>query len=576
MGIFKKFKKAFEKKEPPKPINGSISIENKIIKVTNPINGGISAKLSVHDEENIKVLINGEKLVGETEVKEEDLIELTVIEEVQKKPSYDLEIKISSDKMDVLVKKKIEYGEKLAIQDVKNVLTHKLERTKVKTVPKKLEKEEIIELIEKENYQGKLIEENIKKICETDDTIEDIVMKGIEPIEGQAAYFELVYEIKEINFISQNELIAIFHEEIPSIPGKNVVGEDKITEVKSVLPALDNSVSFENGEIRSQKDGRLIFSEKEIKVVPQLIIPRDLNASDGHVYYEEGDILIKGAVLEGSFIRASGIVQVEKGIHDATIIAEHGVFSKGNIEKTKIFSGWTKMAIQKMNKLSKKSIRDINLLLPFCEEDEFEDNAVERRKEITSIIERTKEKNTENEEALFELISTHGGEQLVTSYMKFTSIMEQLSHDLNLKNIQPKMMRQFQYHIKKLENFILENENVNEMESAKVNADSITSSDIYSSGEVVVSGAGVYMSNIESDEKITIRERVKGGVLIAEKEVLIGNSYKSFNVIDFGIYVKNPKGVIKIGKRYPDTLLSVGGIRDISYETRENVTFSGK
>jgi hypothetical protein len=137
-------------------------------------------------------------------------------------------------------------------------------------------------------------------------------------------------------------------------------------------------------------------------------------------------------------------------------------------------------------------------------------------------------------------------------------------------------MRQFQYHIKKLENFILENENVNEMESAKVNADSITSSDIYSSGEVVVSGAGVYMSNIESDEKITIRERVKGGVLIAEKEVLIGNSYKSFNVIDFGIYVKNPKGVIKIGKRYPDTLLSVGGIRDISYETRENVTFSGK
>lgn len=190
-----------------------------------------------------------------------------------------------------------------------------------------------------------------------------LIAQGTAPLEGYPAYYELLVRQdtsigtlqadgsidyrsrRSFLTVQKDQPVLLYHPEKLPQDGSDVTGE--------VLPARtlsrDKLLPGENLAASSQDrntwtatlDGVLSIRSGQVHIDPLLVIEGDVGYQTGHVDFS-GSVLIRGAVLAGFHVKASGNIEIEKDIEDASVEAggsltiHMGVTGSGH---TRLFAG---------------------------------------------------------------------------------------------------------------------------------------------------------------------------------------------------------------------------------------------
>ncbi|MDR2602366.1 MAG: FapA family protein [Spirochaetaceae bacterium] len=179
------------------------------------------------------------------------------------------------------------------------------------------------------------------------------IAKGRLPIDGSNSYMEYFFEIdqtkiklkesedgridfKETNIIQnihQDEKIAIWH---PAEKGEN--GETVTGRILMAQPGKDGVLEIgenvrlapDGKTIIANINGQVILKNGKINVESIYEVEGDVNLKTGNIKFL-GNVFIKGDVLEGFTVEASGNIEVNGAVNKATLIAEGDIIVKQGI-----------------------------------------------------------------------------------------------------------------------------------------------------------------------------------------------------------------------------------------------------
>ncbi|WP_097025914.1 DUF342 domain-containing protein [Clostridium peptidivorans] len=337
-------------------INGSVMIKDGKITVKNP-NGNDKAACLIIDN-SIKVKINGELAHGRVEVYEDSVIDMEL--EDDNLPERHLSIFMPADKMQAYIS--IAYEPKLIykLKDVEEGNSATLQKTiKDKIMPIKYTAKEIKEELSKKGINCDIIEEKIAKYVE-EGCVEVLIAEGVCPADEEDDYMEYKFSVSDdqINFqkdkngnvdfksigniksVEKGSVIAIKHFGKPGHDGKDVMGKVKKHKTgKKIKIKLGNGCTIkDNNVIIATIEGKPCVKGGIIYVYSIHEIKSDVDLKTGDVKFT-GDIDIFGSVKEGMKVEAGNSVTIHKDVYRASIIAKGNIEIGGNAVSSTIFAG---------------------------------------------------------------------------------------------------------------------------------------------------------------------------------------------------------------------------------------------
>lgn len=197
------------------------------------------------------------------------------------------------------------------------------------------------------------------------DEKEIVIAQGVNPVKGEDARIELLFQENEktVMQVSEDEEIINWKERFifnavtpgtvlarkyppqPGKPGTNIMGE-------LVLPPMPKDIQLvagkgtsliKNGtEIVATAAGRpqaIISHEKvTVNIINSLIVPQDVDITLGNVHFT-GDVFIQGNVNEGLEVEAGENVIINGMVSEATVKAGGSIIIKGNVLSSRIIAG---------------------------------------------------------------------------------------------------------------------------------------------------------------------------------------------------------------------------------------------
>ncbi|MGE5587685.1 MAG: flagellar assembly protein A [Clostridia bacterium] len=190
-----------------------------------------------------------------------------------------------------------------------------------------------------------------------------VVAKGIPPLEGKDGFVEHLVELEPVPvvweegesrvdyweryrfpFVRAGEVLSVLHPPIRGTPGRAVTGETiPPREVReAVLRAGEGAELCGDGtKVVASRDGKPVAygtSYTCVEVVPVMVHEGDVGLASGHLRFV-GDIVVRGDVLEGARVEASGGVTVLGYAAGATIRAGGAVKVKGSVVNSHVRAG---------------------------------------------------------------------------------------------------------------------------------------------------------------------------------------------------------------------------------------------
>jgi hypothetical protein len=556
--------------------HGTVTVLNNQVFVTNPVEVGSFATLAIPDDPRLTVEIDGQKCQGEVIVHANQHIQVSLAQ--SREPSVRFSTKVTKNNMAVIGRIEVTPGEEYRLRDIDGVHRAVLEIETKKLFPAPLDTGDIAARLESAGYVGVIDQLAVENISQAKETMECVVLRGIPPVPGRAARYKLVELPKvydpirrrmRIATVAMGTIVAIFEPEIPGIPGRDVFGREIPCPVHPSLPALGEGVILVNDRLVAVRSGRLLFTKSRIDVIPQLVIEHDLSSKDGKVEFD-GDVVVLGSVLDGSYIKASGSVEVHGGIFGSTVMGERGVLVKDTIVGSQIVAGSTKMLYRKLYSLVKRGLAEFEKF-----QAEYTELLVHARKRFDQpsrlgvLAGRLLSARHANLERLLHSLrdDVDGLSDTDDRYRQIVGEIRSKWTGIGRTNITEQDVTALR---NMLVDYVFHIESMMHAESARVMAASITSSSVRASGSIVITGAGCYASSIEAGDAIIVRGSIRGGFLVARNRIEI-HELGTPSGTESSAKVDNPSGRIRVRIRHPNTLLQVGRTRDRNLVAEYNV-----
>jgi hypothetical protein len=148
---------------------------------------------------------------------------------------------------------------------------------------------------------------------------------------------------------SKGSLLAVITKPTEGVDGFNVAGDvKKALKGKAALnPAGKNTRLTDDGlELYSEIDGQIVFANNRVSVSPVLEIQSNVDTYTGNINFL-GTVVVKGNVLSGFSITASGNVEIFGVVEGASINCEGNLYIKGGVQgigKAELSAGGSIMA----------------------------------------------------------------------------------------------------------------------------------------------------------------------------------------------------------------------------------------
>ncbi len=203
--------------------------------------------------------------------------------------------------------------------------------------------------------------EAVTELIERNDGGSGIVAEGIYPVDGKDCTVKYLFKeskYRNPDFDTDKKVDLLDHTIIPTVNVGEVLaykstlptpGQDGRTvtgEIVKAKPGKDINFKAGEGTILMDKDtkivaainGRPILKNGMVTVVPILVIPRNVDASTGNIYFD-GAVLIKGSVMDNMKVIAKGSITVYGNVLNATLSAGGNIDIAGNTISSKIYVG---------------------------------------------------------------------------------------------------------------------------------------------------------------------------------------------------------------------------------------------
>lgn len=219
---------------------------------------------------------------------------------------------------------------------------------------KMMQKQDIIDELKKEGVSYGILDKNIDAYIKARQFCVNVLMaKGKPPVEGKSAqiiyHFETsaiakpkinedgsvdFHDLGNINHVSKDELLAEKIPMDPGQPGMDIFGmEIKQVKVKDLMLKHGNNirVSEDGTKMYSDVSGHVSLTNDTVFVSNVYEVPADVGPSTGDIEYD-GNVTVKGNVITGFTVKATGDIVVNGAVEGATLIADGGIILRNGIQ----------------------------------------------------------------------------------------------------------------------------------------------------------------------------------------------------------------------------------------------------
>ncbi|ARD47210.1 DUF342 domain-containing protein [Sporosarcina sp. P33] len=422
---------------------------------------------------------------------------------------------------------------------------------------------------------------------------EIVIAEGMAPIASQDARLDIHLKSKkehaedhervdfrEHNFIptvKAGQLIATY---IPAVQGKNglnLLGKEyKVKPPKEVIVRPGPSVDSVLHKLYAKIDGRPVIEWRgkvvKVSVNREYRHAADVNLESGNIHFE-GDVWIGGSVHPSMFIAASGEITVMKNCTKASIRGTKSVYIKGSIFSSTVTVGIQEKIITMMvNDLEEilKYLRNIELALRqiFALRGEVPEEVppFTLKQAIQLLLEQKYSEFTEKNKHFIQLVKNHT-RRLDKEWLALADWLYQLFID---------PQREEQTTILSLRTLIQEADELLQLYSEEISPESVLqasfalNSILYSNGNIQIRSKGVYNCSITALHDITIKGVCRGGEVIAGRYIELDETGSAAGVKTH--IQTSEKGVIRIARAHPGTVLQIGSHSHEFFQTRQQVT----
>ncbi|MBM7649248.1 uncharacterized protein (DUF342 family) [Bacillus ectoiniformans] len=460
---------------------------------------------------------------------------------------------------------------------------------------KKLSNDLTVEIIRNElnrlgiNYG--IEEEKVEEACEVLQSAEVIVAKGLFPIEGQngSLNFHVNYksgltppkvdeqgtadfrEVRVIPQVIKGELLATVNMPQPGIDGKTVRGETLLAKpVKEAIIRLGKGTLLEDGQLFATDNGRLHVETRgltyKVEVLNRLCHDGDVDITSGHIRFQ-GDVEVQGHVHETMKVEAEGDIEVSGQVTGGSLFANRSTVIQKNVFSSIVTSG----SSQTVNESLLKMLGDVQEELSlYCAS-------------IEQLVERMEQSNhankQEDEDKAIKLLLERNFQSLPSAIKGFVREASQRKYALQKEwvelanslyrvfltkgsqHLTVSEVMQLNKKVKGLHEFY----STPPSEHTFITVPYAINSQISSSGDIIVTGNGVYNSKLKASCSIKIAGYVKGGEIEADTLVQAKSAGSEAGVKT--VIKVSETGRIVIGTAYIDTIIQVGKRRHTFYKT---------
>ncbi len=559
-------------------VYGTVCIHGGKVIVTDPEDDGSYATFIVPANPAIRVFVDEEQVQGEIVLYKSQSI---VIKFSDVEPTVTYEASVSNDELSVTVQAKVTKGVKLSLKDSSpsRHIALAIEEILVDPIPSR--PEVILNLLSEHGYKGKIDYDAMNHLCNSTETLEEVVLRGVAPKSGLPAKFRIcvtfqaqmdeIFRTSRCSAVSIGTTVAVIEPGTPGVPGKNIYGVSILPiKAEQRLPKIGIGVINVNRNIVAVRDGRLKYTKQVIDVIPQLIIDHDVSKRDGKIRFD-GDVTIHGSVIDDGLIKASGTVMIYGNVDKSSVFGEKGVLVQEGIHGSKIVSGYQQILYGNLSNLLNKLIpqlerfKDEYLLTVAYVVKKFNANATLPK--IPALLFEKRHKELEGMLSVF--VDDYKNElsdfddsyrilkELIESTWRGTNRFKIIQDDIN---VLLDKIATFNNEVKGLQK-----------EASVVRASNIISSLIRSIGNIIVTG-NCQSSTLESESTISIQRTLRGGFVVAKRSVYV-TELGSPSGVETSVRVTDHDGFISAKMKHPNTLMEVNGRRLNSYNTELNVWF---
>jgi len=546
----------------------------------------------IKPSKGVRVYKNKQLITSTEIICEADVIEVELVNE-DVAPIW--EIKISDDKLQVFLA--VKTGESIS-RTLKNkepeplVLIETLEARK----PLYIEPNDVIHKLKELGIVHGIDYAAIYSSCASLEDGTFLIAKGTSPEKGKDGYIQLYNNIEVKKQLKEREDGSIdFRDfrEFPSVnfgqiigevvppkigkAGMNVMGE--MVEPLKVYPLKIKAgtgvllvdgfkiVSTESGYPEVKMSGQLAT----VTVIPILIIYQDVTIETGNVNYL-GAVEVRASVQDGMKVQAKSNILIEGNIYRAKVLSSKSIIANKNVIASQLTAGngsLIKLELSNILLRLSDALNNMNAAITqLTQVSAFKVNSLKvtglaplvkilcdsKFKDIPLLVNEFIKKVREHEELESEWV-----EFADKLYREFANLhISTLKTEEDIANI-----------ANQAKELYLSVESENKEDVPFINADFVQNSEIYSNGDIFISGQGVYSSNLFSRKNVVIKGFVRGGEIYGEESVTINEvGYRT------GSYVKiavSKTGFIKIKNASENTTIQVGGQSQILFNKAKNI-----
>lgn len=338
-----------------------------VLRFQDPEPGGRGAM--VRPGEHVKVLVGGRETKGPVEIKSAMAIE-AVAEHFE--PEATAHVRISKDKLTAYLRVDYQSGKTYLLADRPPARELILEATLAEeSAPTPFSAEALLGKLQEAGVTHGIDQAAVQLAAQGTDEQEIEVAHGDPPQPGQDGSIEWLVsrvssvtgsgeeeELGRVDLARYREIAGVQPEQVlarrippvPGVPGRDVTGSQ-------VAPAPVKDVTIKAGpgiDLREAGNvavattaGRAELRGAMVAVYPTYTVDGDADAKTGHIRFQ-GDVTVKGNVLDGMRIEAGGKVDIKGYAATATILAGGNITVAQNALGCQIRAGGPQTAAQKL------------------------------------------------------------------------------------------------------------------------------------------------------------------------------------------------------------------------------------
>lgn len=559
--------------------DGNIEVVSGRAMVSNPMGDGRYASINPCDP-NIDVYVNGDKIKDITIVTEKDCIELTT--RADEEGVTGIRVEILDDGMKAVLTIDKSPGRQYYVKDApKTSLLHVssgyrevpapdvtlaqcLNELKKAGVDLKLVDGKAVNMLVGQRYGGSVI-----------------AAEGRPPVDGHDSVIEYLFQedkFRNPDFDTDKKVDLLDHTIMPTVK----VGEVLAKKVSFAMPGRDGQTltgktikarqgedtPFKAGEgamlldngtrVVAVSSGRPMFKNGVVVVVPLLVIPRNVDPGTGNIYFD-GDIRIKGSVMDNMKVVAEGDITVLGNVLQASLFAGGNISIVGNVISSRVYAGGGVAnslcilpKIKEIYSIIRADFYDTNSEICLSGYKKmrrsFPDTFGERIKKLETL--------TKDIKAMLNLIPDQEAEQVVGMLEGLDRVYRKGGIDVSAKQI-GRLNEELQGYLQSMRDL--------GRGEADLRFGYAQNSLVQAYGDVLITGRGTYQTNMIAKGSIGFVKSssvVRGGMLIAGKRIDMGVVGTSSGIRTY-CKVLEQNGKINAARFFANTVIDINNKKQV-------------